>query len=106
MDEPADGVLKSGMPALVDIPAPHMMTMFLNLPSDKPESRSVSENDEDSLEEFKPIILLSGFYIFLPSEKLEADYNETADIFIVVGYFFVVIGWISHLEAGKKSSWH
>ena len=28
--------LKSGMPALVEIPAPHMTTMFLNLPSSRP----------------------------------------------------------------------
>ena len=67
MDEPADGVLKSGMPALVDIPAPHMMTMFLNLPSDKPDTRSVSENDEDSLEEFKPIISVNICILYLSS---------------------------------------
>ena len=28
--------LKSGMPALVEIPAPHITTMFLNLPSSRP----------------------------------------------------------------------
>ena len=36
------------MPAFVEIPAPHMITMFLNLPSDSPDIRSASEK---SLEE-------------------------------------------------------
>ena len=46
---PADGDLKSGMPAFVDIPAPHMMTMFLNLPSLSPFSKSDSENPSSDL---------------------------------------------------------
>ena len=47
---PAEGDLKSGMPAFVDIPAPHMMTMFLNLPSLSPFSKSASENPASDLD--------------------------------------------------------
>ena len=47
---PAEGDLKSGMPAFVDIPAPHIMTMFLNLPSLSPFSKSASENPASDLD--------------------------------------------------------
>ena len=57
---PAEGDLKSGMPAFVDIPAPHMMTMFLNLPSLSPFSKSASENPASDLD----IINSKHKYIF------------------------------------------
>ena len=47
---PAEGDLKSGIPAFVDIPAPHIMTMFLNLPSLSPFSKSASENPASDLD--------------------------------------------------------
>ena len=72
---PADGDLKSGMPAFVDIPAPHMMTMFLNLPSLSPFSKSASENPSPDLNihkyqtqiYFKPILQCTalGYHLAL-----------------------------------------
>jgi len=39
---PAEGVRKSGIPAFVEMPAPHMMTIFLNFPPSRPKTRSAS----------------------------------------------------------------
>jgi len=36
--------LKSGTPAEVEMPAPHMMTIFLNVPSFRPKRKSELKN--------------------------------------------------------------
>ena len=57
---PAEGDLKSGIPALTEMPAPHMITMFLNFPSSNPCSRAASENPE-VFDDRAPITVLLFF---------------------------------------------
>ena len=76
---PAEGDLKSGIPAFVEIPAPHMMIMFLNLPSENPDTRSASEKppEDDDLENPVPIFRndKESQYFFISFNAIGFDCN-------------------------------
>ena len=60
------------MPAFVEIPAPHMITMFLNLPSDSPDIRSASEKSlEEDFDNPDPMFEFEAddFYTFTIGQK-------------------------------------
>lgn len=60
LSPPAEGDLKSGIPALTEIPAPHMITMFLYSPPLKNEMKIALQDIEEIAKTYLSFLTISS----------------------------------------------